>query len=36
MEEMEKVTEDVTLLVEYKEESFIKKLLNKIKRLFKR
>ena len=34
--EMEKVTEDVTLLVEYKEESFIKKLLNKIKRLFKR
>lgn len=33
---MEKVTEDVTLLVEYKEESFIKKLLNKIKRLFKR
>ena len=34
--EMEKVTEDVILLVEYKEESFIKKLLNKIKRLFKR
>ena len=34
--EMEKVTEDVISLVEYKEESFIKKLLNKIKRLFKR
>ena len=36
VKEIEKVTEDVTSLVEYKGESFIKKLLNKIKRLFKR
>lgn len=35
VKKIEKVTEDVTSLIEYKEESFIKKLLNKIKRLFK-
>ena len=35
VEKIEKVAEDVTSLIEYKEESFIKKLLNKIKRLFK-
>lgn len=36
VKEIEKVTEDVTSLAEYKGESFIKKLLNKIKRLFRR
>ena len=36
VKDIEKVTEDVRSLVKYKGESFIKKLLNKIKRLFKR
>ena len=35
VKKIEKVTEDVTSLIEYKEESFIKKILNKIKKLFK-
>ena len=34
--EQEKADEEVTALVEYKEESFIKKIINRIKRLFKR
>ena len=34
--EIEQITEEITAIVEYKEENFIKKLLNKIKRLFTR
>lgn len=34
--EMEQITEEITEIVEYKKENFIQKLLNKIKRLFKR
>ena len=32
--EVEKIAEEITAIVEYKKENFIKKLLNKIKRLF--
>lgn len=32
--EIEKITEEITAIVEYKKENFIQKLLNKIKRLF--
>ena len=35
-EEMEKITENITSIVEYKKESFIKKILKKIKNLFKK
>lgn len=34
--EIEQITEEITAIVEYKKENFIQKLLNKIKRLFKR
>ena len=34
--EVEKITEEITAIVEYKKENFIQKLLNKIKRLFKK
>ena len=34
--EVEQITEEITAIAEYKKESFIKKLLNKIKRLFTR
>lgn len=34
--EVEQITEEITAIAEYKKENFIKKLLNKIKRLFTR